>query len=139
MQGSINLKTCSEIKMIGVYKKKKDCFTMVTPSKTYFLYGCEGDSESWVKALNDAKGSAHRLQFNLWATHTNTHLGGGGGDAKPVDTPPSGGTKEQPKTGGEKGDTTKTVTVQPTATPVSSKDIKCLFDMSKHVLPQGNL
>lgn len=64
MQGSINLKTCSEIKMIGVYKKKKDCFTIVTPSKTYFLYGCEGDSESWVKALNDAKGSVHRLQFN---------------------------------------------------------------------------
>jgi len=54
MQGSINLKTCSAIKMVGTYKKKADCFNIVTPSKTYTIYSCDGDSEAWVKALNDA-------------------------------------------------------------------------------------
>jgi len=120
MQGSINLKTCSAIKMIGTYKKKKDCFNIVTPSKTYTLYSCDGDSEAWVKALNDAtKASGGDKPDTTTPEPT-----------KPVDPtkPADPATPKNPDTG----------KVNPGSNPTTSnsKDVKCLFDMSKHVLPQ---
>eukprot|EP01087_Luapelamoeba_hula_P022995 TRINITY_DN8386_c0_g1_i1.p1 TRINITY_DN8386_c0_g1~~TRINITY_DN8386_c0_g1_i1.p1 ORF type:complete len:525 (-),score=108.81 TRINITY_DN8386_c0_g1_i1:639-2213(-) len=107
MQGSIALKTCKEIKAVGVYKKKKDVFTIVTQNKTYFLYA-EGDScESWVKALNDGKG----------------------GDDQPA--------AEKPKEPVASEKPSETTTTKPTENKIKSPPtaaVKCEFDTTKYEL-----